>query len=94
MRVGELHYTLSVLRSKSLLACMRVGELQSTLSEEGGCVATLHCFPWVVADKWRRIEHVRPNVPLVSSETGETIWCALYHVEVIEHYSKFEVTGF
>ena len=59
----------------------------------GGCVASLHCFSWVVAGEWRRIEHVRPNVPWVSSETGETIWCALYHVEAIEHYGQLELAG-
>ena len=57
-------------------------------------MASLHYFSWAVDGKWRRIEHVRPNVPLVSSQSGEAIWCALYHVDAIEQYSKFEVTGF
>ena len=54
-----------------------------------------HRFAWQASSTsgWNRCDFVRPNVAMVSSETAETLWEAMYGVPAVATFTKLETRG-
>jgi hypothetical protein len=71
------------------------GEVHSTNSSWNVMVST-HRFAWVEDDgdaEWKRIDFVRPNIALVSSESAATLYSTMYSVQQLRSFSNLEISG-
>ena len=73
--------------------------LREATSSPWHVMVSINRFSWLRADgsdgspAWEKIDFTRPNVALTSSESGETIWASLYHVDAISAFADVELIG-
>ena len=65
-------------------------------------MVSFHRFSWVPQKKldeltdlfpWFRVDFVRPNVPIITTEKAHVLWGALYHAPQVKSFSNLEAAG-